>query len=262
MSIKDLGRSHLDLAELALTAPTMHDAWPTMVDHVLNYGADTHFIMHFNMPYKEVRKRYSPPEKMFLHKFPTDWLEQGQNDPEFVMEDPFARHAATSTEPLFMHTDRPEDCTINDAERAHVKRLRDSGLQSGTVIPLQNREEKSISTLAVGVGFDGPGNSENLRRNIGILKFLLTYFNEGLRLRDRIDEFAGSPLSSREQECLAWAAVGRTTSEISDVLSISENTVNEYIKSAAKKLGAANRTQACTRAFLLSLIEPHSVRSV
>ena len=255
MQIKDLGRAHLDLAELALTAPTMNDAWPTMVKHVLSYGADTHILMHFNLPFEEVRKNYAPPEKLFHYKFPEELIKEGQTNPEFVKNDPFARKASTLEGLQYIYTDQPENYIINDAERAVVKQYRDSGLQSGAIVQLQNREENSISALCAGVGFDETGNDALLRRSIGIIRLLLTYFNEGLRLRDRIDEFAGSPLSSREQECLAWAAVGRTTSEISDVLSISENTVNEYIKSAAKKLGAANRTQACTRAFLLSLIE-------
>ena len=189
MSIKDLGRSHLDLAELALTAPTMHDAWPTMVDHLINYGADTHMILHFNMPYEDIRTQFSPPEKLFLHNFPTDWLEQLQNDPNFVKDDPFSRRAAASSDAYYFDTDKPEEFVINDRELAHIERLRETGLQAGAVIPLQNREEKSISALGVGIGFDSPENKELLQRSVGVIKLLLTYFNEGLRLRDRIDEF-------------------------------------------------------------------------
>ena len=51
-------------------------------------------------------------------------------------------------------------------------------------------------------------------------------------------------LSPRERECLQWTAAGKTTWEIAAILCISQNTVDGYIASATRKLGAVNRTQA------------------
>ena len=51
-------------------------------------------------------------------------------------------------------------------------------------------------------------------------------------------------LSPRERECLLWCALGLRTKQIANVLNIAEPTVNEYIASAIKKLGAASRPQA------------------
>jgi len=67
-------------------------------------------------------------------------------------------------------------------------------------------------------------------------------------------------LSDREKECLGWAAVGKSSWDISVILSISENTVNFHVKNAMKKLGAARRTLAIVKAINLGLIDPPLAR--
>ncbi len=54
-------------------------------------------------------------------------------------------------------------------------------------------------------------------------------------------------LSEKERGCLFWAARGKTTYEISRILSIPEATVNYYFGRAGKKLDAANRSQAVAK---------------
>ena len=62
-------------------------------------------------------------------------------------------------------------------------------------------------------------------------------------------------LSPRERECLQWTAGGKTTWEIAAILEISQNTIDGYIASAARKLGAVNRTQAVAEALRRRLID-------
>lgn len=61
-------------------------------------------------------------------------------------------------------------------------------------------------------------------------------------------------LSSREIECLRWAAAGKSSDEIAIILGISTYTVSSYFKTATKKLGAVNRMQAIASAMRLKLI--------
>lgn len=58
-----------------------------------------------------------------------------------------------------------------------------------------------------------------------------------------------SPLTDRETDCLAWTAEGKTSSEIAEILGLSEHTVNHYLNRAARKLGTVNRTQAVAKAL-------------
>ena len=62
-------------------------------------------------------------------------------------------------------------------------------------------------------------------------------------------------LSRRETECLVWTAAGKTTWEIAGILAISQNTVDGYIASATRKLGAVNRTQAVAEALRRGFID-------
>lgn len=61
-------------------------------------------------------------------------------------------------------------------------------------------------------------------------------------------------LSSREIECLRWAAAGKSSDEIAIILGISVYTVSSYFKSATRKLQAVNRMQAIACALRLKLI--------
>jgi DNA-binding CsgD family transcriptional regulator len=61
-------------------------------------------------------------------------------------------------------------------------------------------------------------------------------------------------LSTREVECLRWAAAGKSSDEIAIILGISVYTVSSYFKSATRKLQAVNRMQAIAVALRLRLI--------
>jgi LuxR family transcriptional regulator len=62
------------------------------------------------------------------------------------------------------------------------------------------------------------------------------------------------PLTGREIEVLKWTADGKTASEISELLGLSENTVNFHVKNAVSKLGVANKTAAVVRAAMLGML--------
>ena len=51
-------------------------------------------------------------------------------------------------------------------------------------------------------------------------------------------------ITQRECECLSWAALGKTASEIAEILSVSEHTIHFHTKNAINKLDAANKTHA------------------
>lgn len=63
-----------------------------------------------------------------------------------------------------------------------------------------------------------------------------------------------SVLTARELEVLKWTSQGKTSSEIADILSLSDHTVNAYLNKAIKKLDCVNRTQLVAKAIRLRLI--------
>src|SRR5215472_6130583 len=61
-------------------------------------------------------------------------------------------------------------------------------------------------------------------------------------------------LSERESQCLIESARGKTTSEIGQILQISERTVAFHLANVRRKLDAANSRHAVTKALSLRLI--------
>src|SRR6202163_1366554 len=63
-------------------------------------------------------------------------------------------------------------------------------------------------------------------------------------------------LNDREVETLTWAARGKTSAEIAEILGVTKRTVDFHIDNARNKLGAATRIQAAIKAATGRLIEP------
>ena len=63
-------------------------------------------------------------------------------------------------------------------------------------------------------------------------------------------------LTPREKQCLLWLADGKTQTEISDILSISERTVRFHLQNAMQKLGTVTHQQTVVRAVTRGLITP------
>lgn len=72
----------------------------------------------------------------------------------------------------------------------------------------------------------------------------------------RLDQanLAGNSLSSREMEVLRCLAQGMTTTQISNQLFISDNTVKTHVRHIMEKLEAANRAEAVSKAIQMGLI--------
>ena len=71
-------------------------------------------------------------------------------------------------------------------------------------------------------------------------------------------------LTTREQDCLHWAAQGKTSWEIGCILGISERTANFHIANICRKLNVRTRQAAITSAMQLNLLpspRPASART-
>ena len=73
--------------------------------------------------------------------------------------------------------------------------------------------------------------------------------------KQRVEKPAVS-LTDRERDCLCWAAKGKSSWEIGQLLNISEPTVKFHLMNTGKKLGAHTRALTITRAIQAGLINP------
>ena len=63
-----------------------------------------------------------------------------------------------------------------------------------------------------------------------------------------LERFKGMEFTVREREVLRWTADGKSASEISAILAISENTVNYHIKKILAKTGSCGKFHAAAQA--------------
>lgn len=70
--------------------------------------------------------------------------------------------------------------------------------------------------------------------------FSSALFDKTLEIHSQIEK-TKSKLSKREHECLLWTSEGKTSYEIGMILGLSENTINNYLVTVGRKLGAVNR---------------------
>ena len=67
---------------------------------------------------------------------------------------------------------------------------------------------------------------------------------------------AGSKITSRQLECLAWVQQGKSASDIGGILGISSRTVEGHLLKLCDHLGVKSRLQAVLKARDLGLIDP------
>jgi len=63
-------------------------------------------------------------------------------------------------------------------------------------------------------------------------------------------------ITRREKEVLNWVAAGKSNWEISEILSVSEHTVDFHLRNIFKKLQVNSRITAVVKAIRLNLIAP------
>jgi DNA-binding CsgD family transcriptional regulator len=76
----------------------------------------------------------------------------------------------------------------------------------------------------------------------------------------KLPDVADVNLSLREEQCLMWAARGKTYEEIGEILNLSFHSVRSHLDIARQKLRGANLTNAVALALTLGVIPPQALR--
>lgn len=84
---------------------------------------------------------------------------------------------------------------------------------------------------------------------VAIIQTRLSRVSRSAIWPDKVD------LNQREIETLSWAARGKTSAEIAEILGLSKRTVDFHIDNAREKLGVPTRIQAAVKAATRGLID-------
>ena len=96
-------------------------------------------------------------------------------------------------------------------------------------------------------------SSNELADNSLKMSYLAMAAHEGMSrlIQPRLLPEADINLSAQEIEVLRWTADGKTSRDVSDIMHISERTINHHLNRAVEKLGACNKTSATVKAAIL-----------
>lgn len=174
---------------------------------------------------------------------PPAYLEAYYAD-ELYKEDPFVRAAKSSTSVIVESEVYAENVP---PQRLHYLQ-RTFGVHNRTVVPIMR---ENVVYGVVGFTRENPFDEDEITFLSLVSETIHTAVTKPL-----MDKFAAEHLrlSKGEMACLSQASLGLTSDGIASATGYQVDTVNSYIKSAVKKLGAANRTQAIAEAIRRRLI--------
>jgi LuxR family quorum sensing-dependent transcriptional regulator len=177
-----------------------------------------------------------------LNGWPDGWSALYEKE-EYFRHDPMAAWALQSVDP-FKWSDVRYDSERYPRSIEVMRNAADFGMKDGFAIPIV----RTASLDAITMAGERPDFDNRARRAIHLIG--LYAHSKALALIRKTDAIRDRKLLSRgEREVLAWTAAGKSSWEISKILSISEATVIWRVQQACRKLNAVNRTQAVVNAI-------------
>jgi len=205
------------------------------------------------------------PTSMGMHSHAApEWWQETYLTREMWRIDPVYQATLTTTLPVWWSYDARPRLVLNfrhDATAAQISMFEfcfsATGIRSGLSVPMH-------STLGGAVGyivFSTRARLEDLQRNRRacedtLLAIAHRFHHDVEPYLVLNDEQGGARLTDREIDCLSLAAIGKTLEESAIILALSSSTVRFHLRNACRKLGAANRMQAVTKAAYLGLLGP------
>ncbi len=195
----------------------------------------------------------SRPLFFHLYDFKSDWVRHYRNH-GLLFQDPFVRHSVYSMTPvIWQHSDT--DSHMNKMEQKVMMAAREFGAQTILQIPCRGLHG-DMGGIRFSVYNAVALAREEILPKLGDLHLLSAYIHEAIY---RVAEAEFEPIRSikltqREQEVLRWAAQGKESWAIAEILNIAESTVLTHIKHIYQKLGVRTRQHAIAKALTMRLI--------
>ena len=223
-------------------ASTSDDVVEAFAEFVGSFGFTSIAISQFANP-----ARIPLDQRISVSTWPQEYAALRSLNPEEI-HDPIISFALRSRKPFlwreaFDHADTYGKQMMNVA--------RDFDMGDGIVFPIH-----STDSLPGGVSLSGDTSEIS---EMDKSELYLTAIQTYMKLEKLLGPFPFDievNLSKREKEVLHWAAAGKSKWEISQILSLSEKTIEHYISAARKKLNAVNTTHAVSTAISKELIMP------
>lgn len=189
---------------------------------------------------------FTRPKTFFYSNYPPKWIEYYLHE-DLAQRDPVLKKCCSPGAMWLWGDDMPtEGQFVLQAAREH-------GIYQGVSCSVMAKN-RSVGILSLSSA--DPSKMIALTTEIELkLQYISDLSMAALIEMDDISMLATKlELSERELEILKWTAEGKTSAEISLILSISENTVNFHQKNMQKRFNAPNKTQIASYAAAIGLI--------
>mgnify|MGYP003625852040 CR=1 FL=1 len=191
---------------------------------------------------------FDPRERPFrLTNLPTDWQSE-YSEKRYYDHDPVMLFALYNLLP-----DRWTNIIRRNEMNAKQKKIitdaADSGLRDGLIVPVHGPGGE-FAVLSLSHDETPKQAKTNVESDDAMIHlFALRFHSLARTMLGPVEPEAPVELTSREIDVLFWTAEGKSSWDISQILAISEATVNFHIKSAKEKLGVYNKTHAVAKMF-------------
>lgn len=199
-----------------------------------------------------VPTRFAQAQLLMIDGYPPGWVEHYFRQ-SYAFHDPVMAFCSTHVVPVAWNTLRFEG---HEWGRKVMGEAGEHGLRDGVSVAVHSPHGE-MSVLSFALSKPAAESRDIVEQALTQVQLLSAYVHETVRRmtglsRPGID--AG--LTLREEDCLRWAADGKTSWEIGQILKIPERTVNFHLNNAVQKLDARNRQHAVAKGVLQGLIQP------
>ena len=232
------------------TANSAEEIQEMCTQFFLELGFDK-FIYGSRMP-----TSFLHPDVHIVNGYPAEWRER-YDQLNYISIDPTVNYCSKNILPLDW-ADLHCVENVNPAIGEFMNEARDFGLQEGVSFSLHSAQGE-FAMLSLASSDQRHVFRKKIQKILPYGQMFFAHLHEAIRrtIDDNEVMKEEQTLTKREKECLLWAADGKTSWEIANIIMVSESTVVHYLQSAMKKMHADNRQHAIARAVARGLIVPH-----
>jgi DNA-binding CsgD family transcriptional regulator len=198
-----------------------------------------------------VPTNFTNAQVIMVDGYPEGWVKR-YFEAEYYDSDPVMAWCLAHLVPI-----RWSDLTLEPGSRAQAMMLEAAsfGLRDGVTMPVHSPHgELGILSLSL----DTPPERARAitERALPYVQLLACHLHQAVRHLNGLLQDGRPNLTERERECLSWAADGKTSNEIAQLLGVREPTVNFHMANAMRKLDVVSRQHGIGKAALQRLIQP------
>jgi len=198
-----------------------------------------------------VPTNFTNAQLVIVDGYPQGWVKRYFEAAYFDV-DPVMHWCKTQVLPLIW-----SDLVLAEGSLARkmMQEAADFGLRDGVTMPVHSPQGE-LGILSMSIDASREVTRPILQRTLPYIQLMASHLHHAVRRLSATALPDAPEMSARVNECLRWAAEGKTTGEIAQILGISDSTVNFHLNNAMQKLNVVNRQQGIGKVALQGLIQP------